>query len=180
MKYHPIHYGTAEIDSFLKARLTYFTSNREAASLPACWAANMGLTLHPSWAHGRDPAPQGHSCPYIPAHLCLVHSPLLSWKGGGAEIRRQHGKKKEIWNFLYRIKYKNRERMHGILNRGEEIWCLESLTWQNSRVRKEAGVQTVWQLPSLLIHHAISIKSYKYGKGQKLNRIHVSLMLHVQ
>lgn len=42
-------------------------------------------------------------------------------EGGGAEIRRQHGKKKEIWNFLYRIKYKNRERMHGILNRGEEI-----------------------------------------------------------
>lgn len=176
MKYHPIHYGTAEIDSFLKARLTYFTSNREAASLPACWAANTAPQLG-TWQGSCTPRP------LLPLHsssslLSSFTSPLM--EGGGAEIRRQHGKKKEIWNFLYRIKYKNRERMHGILNRGEEIWCLESLTWQNSRVRKEAGVQTVWQLPSLLIHHAISIKSYKYGKGQKLNRIHVSLMLHVQ
>lgn len=177
MKYHPIHYGTAEIDSFLKARLTYFTSSREAASPPAYWAASTGLALHPSWAQGREPAHQGHSCPYIPAHLCLIHSALLSWKGGKV---KKAWKKKKIRKFLYSIRYKNRERMHGILNRGEEIWCLESLTWQNSRVRKEAGVQTVWQLPSLLIHHAISIKSYKYGKGQKLNRIHVSLILHVQ
>lgn len=145
MNYHSIHYGTEEIDEewLLKSRLAYFTANQLFIRASCLFfrqlngqhRARLNTRTAPLWGTWqRFCIPR----PLLLLNPCSSSHSLFSSLGRKVKQGRLQGEQSK----LSRVMNKHGERMHGILKRVEEMWWLQSLTWQNGRVRKEAGVQT--------------------------------------